>query len=70
MIRKFLVTVSAGLVLLAAGVAGCGVKDGDSGKEEHIVHSWSEIYIQDGDCHYQTCSGCDEKKYGSHDVLL
>lgn len=29
-------------------------------------HSWSETYIEDGDRHYQTCSGCEEKNYADH----
>jgi len=29
-------------------------------------HRWSETYTLDGDRHYQTCDGCNEKKYGEH----
>lgn len=31
------------------------------------THNWSSIYTADGDRHYQTCDGCDEKLYGEHD---
>lgn len=31
------------------------------------THNWSSVYTADGDRHYQTCDGCDEKLYGEHD---
>ena len=34
---------------------------------EHTTHHWSATYTEDGDRHYQTCDGCDEKKYSSHE---
>lgn len=44
----------------ASVFAACS-RTGDS----HI-HTWSSTYTQDGDRHYQICSGCDEKNYNSH----
>lgn len=32
----------------------------------HTSHKWSTTYTQDGDIHYQTCSGCDEKNSAKH----
>ncbi len=37
----------------------------DNGNETH-THNWSATYTNDGDRHYQTCDGCDEKNYASH----
>lgn len=37
----------------------------DNGNETH-AHVWSQEYTQEGDKHYQTCSGCNEKNYSSH----
>lgn len=37
----------------------------DNGNETHS-HVWSQEYTQEGDRHYQTCSGCNEKNYSSH----
>lgn len=31
------------------------------------THNWSSEYIEDGEQHYQTCDGCEEKKYSNHD---
>ena len=35
--------------------------------KSHTSHDWSTTYTPDGDRHYQTCSGCDEKLYNDHD---
>lgn len=37
----------------------------DNGSETHS-HVWSQEYTQEGDKHYQTCNGCNEKNYESH----
>jgi len=63
--KKFLsafisVAVSA---CMCFGFAACGEKEG--GTDTH-THTWSSIYTEDGDRHYQTCDGCNEKKYGEH----
>ncbi len=39
--------------------AGCGESGGHT-------HKWSATYNEDGNQHYQTCSGCDEKNYSDH----
>ena len=39
--------------------------DNDTPSTSH-THEWSNTYTADGGRHYQTCSGCDEKQYGSH----
>ncbi len=60
--RKLLVTLLAvtGISACAFGLSACG---GDKPHE----HNWSQSYAQDGDRHYRTCDGCDEKNYGEHD---
>lgn len=40
----------------------------DNGNETH-THNWSATYTNDGDRHYQTCDGCDEKNYSSHSYI-
>lgn len=60
--------------ILSAAAIGCsliacggGTNAGGNGGDEHTKHNWSTTYTQDGNRHYQTCSGCDEKQYGDHD---
>ena len=52
--------------ILAAFCAFSFTACGDT-TPEHTTHHWSATYTEDGDRHYQTCDGCDEKKYSSHE---
>lgn len=75
--KKLLSTLLAGIctVACAFSFAACGnnnVNGNSNGGDNsvsntHTSHDWSKTYTIDGDEHYQTCSGCDEKKYGGHD---
>ncbi|MDE7464139.1 MAG: hypothetical protein K2M48_03825, partial [Clostridiales bacterium] len=51
-------------LLCACLIVGCGNNEDDS---KHIKHTWSVTYTDDGLQHFQTCVGCDEKKYSDHD---
>lgn len=64
--KKFFSVLTAAICLTACAFSftACGDKEGD---ETHTTHNWSATYTEDGDRHYQTCDGCDEKKYGNHD---
>ena len=57
-------------LVCAFGLVACTGKTPDSGsggnEGEHSSHVWSTNYIEEGDRHYQTCSGCNEKQYGDH----
>lgn len=46
-----------------SGTCVCGKTQSDA----HTEHKWSTTYTIDGDEHYQTCDGCDEKKYDGHE---
>ena len=35
-------------------------------EQDTHIHEWSTTYTEDGDRHYQTCSVCSEKNYGTH----
>lgn len=64
--KKFFSVLTAAICLTACvfSFTACGDKEGD---ETHTTHNWSATYTADGDRHYQTCDGCDEKKYSNHD---
>lgn len=64
--KKFFSVLTAAICLTACAFSftACGDKEGD---ETHTTHNWSATYTEDGDRHYQTCDGCDEKKYSNHD---
>ena len=64
--KKLLSVLTAAICLTACAFsfASCG---DDNQTTEHTTHNWSATYTEDGDRHYQTCDGCDEKKYSSHD---
>lgn len=64
--KKFLsvLTAAACVTACALSFTACGGNNG--GNPSHTSHSWSETFTEDGDRHYQTCNGCDEKLYGSH----
>ena len=54
-------------VLIAAVCAFSFVACVGGSGDTHTTHNWSATYTPDGDRHYQTCDGCDEKKYSDHD---
>ena len=56
-------------VLLATaciGFTACDLFGGNSGGNLHTSHNWSASYTPDGDRHYQTCNGCNQKQYSDH----
>lgn len=60
MTRKFFIS------LLSLACALCLVACEDalgSGETDAHQHNWSSYYMMDGEKYYQTCAGCDEKKY-------
>lgn len=61
--KKFLSTLIAAVCVItcAFSFTACGGSNGTH------THNWSSAYTQDGDRHYQTCVGCNEKQYGNHD---
>ncbi len=63
--RKTWLTVFALVCAFSCALSftACGGND----NKTHTSHNWSTTYTQDGDRHYQTCDGCDEKKYSNHD---
>ncbi len=67
--KKFLSTLTAAVCVLACAFAftACGDDNGGNDNQTHTTHTWSTTYTQDGDRHYQTCDGCDEKQYNNHD---
>ena len=67
--KKFLSTLTAAVCVLACAFAftACGGDNGGNDNQTHTTHTWSTTYTQDGDRHYQTCDGCDEKQYNNHD---
>ena len=67
--KKFLSTLTAAVCVLACAFAftACGGYNGGNDNQTHTAHTWSTTYTQDGDRHYQTCDGCDEKNYSNHD---
>ena len=73
--KKILSVLIAAICLTACAFSftACGDKT-----PEHTTHNWSTTYTPDemlidgalvevSDRHYQTCDGCDEKKYSNHD---
>ena len=61
--KKKLLLLSALCVrTIAFGAPAC------NNTTEH-THEWSDTYTADGGRHYQTCSGCNEKQYGSHNYI-
>ncbi len=66
--KKFLSTLTAAVCVMACAFsfAACG-GDNSGGDKTHTTHNWSTTYTQDGDRHYQTCDGCNEKQYSNHD---
>lgn len=67
--KKFLSVLTAAVCLTACAFAftACGGDNGGNDNQTHTTHNWSTTYTQDGDRHYQTCDGCDEKQYNNHD---
>lgn len=65
--RKTWLTVFALVCALSCTLSftACGGDNGGDNKT-HTSHNWSTTYTQDGGRHYQTCDGCDEKKYSDH----
>lgn len=55
------------LVLAIACALTCAFAFAACNDGTHTTHNWSATYTQDGDRHYQTCDGCNEKKYAEHD---
>ena len=64
--KKFFSVLTAAICLTACAFSFTACGD-NTQTPEHTTHNWSATYIEDGDRHYQTCDGCDEKKYGNHD---
>lgn len=66
--KKLVITLLSLVCALSClfGLVACGGSPEDSPNTDKHKHNWSSTYIQDGDSHYQTCSGCDEKNYSSH----
>lgn len=73
--KKFFSVLTAAICLTACAFSftACGDKT-----PEHTTHNWSTTYTPDemlidgvlvevSNRHYQTCDGCDEKKYSNHD---
>ena len=67
--KKLLAVLASAFLLATAciGFTACDLFGGNSGGNGHTSHDWSSSYTNGGDRHYQTCSGCDEKKYSDHD---
>lgn len=64
MTRKFFIS------LLSLACALCLVACEDalgSGETDAHQHNWSSYYMMDGEKYYQTCAGCDEKKYADRE---
>ena len=59
--KKFVSVLIA--VVCAFSFVACAGGNGDT----HTTHNWSATYTPDGEQHYQTCDGCDEKQYSDHD---
>jgi len=59
--KKFItVFLSLIMVFCCSAIIAC-----KQDQDTHI-HEWSTTYTEDGDRHYQTCSVCSEKNYGTH----
>lgn len=63
--KKILSTLIAFVCVMACALSFTACDNGDNGNT-HTTHNWSATYTQDGDRHYQTCDGCNEKNYASH----
>ena len=59
--KKF-ITVFLSLIMVFCCSAIIACKQ----EQDAHIHEWSTTYTEDGDRHYQTCSGCSEKNYGTH----
>ena len=59
--KKF-ITVFLSLIMVFCCSAIIACKQ----EQDTHIHEWSTTYTEDGDRHYQTCSGCSEKNYGTH----
>ena len=57
-VLSFCVVVLILLVFSLSSLSACSTS-------EH-THIWVNSYTDDGELHYQTCSGCAEKKYSNH----
>jgi len=66
--KKIFSTLMAGACLLSCALSftACGGNNNPNGDPAH-THHWSSTYTEDGDRHYQSCNGCNEKKYSDHD---
>lgn len=64
--RTSFISAIAIMILCACFLSACANGAPNDSPEIH-VHSWSAEYHEDGDRHYQTCSGCNEKNYGDHE---
>lgn len=68
--KKFLLLITVIYAMTCVlGLSACGdSKNDDNGptQKSHTTHTWSATYTQEGDRHYQTCGGCDEKNYANH----
>lgn len=67
---KNLVTVISVVVcflLCSFLIVGCSNNEDKNNTPAHTEHNWSITYTDDGEQHYQTCDGCNEKKYSNHD---
>lgn len=60
MTRKFFISLLS--LACALCLAACEDALGGSETDTH-QHNWSSYYMMDGEKYYQTCAGCDEKKY-------
>lgn len=66
--KKFLSIFTAAVCVLACAFSFTACGGNNSGDDNtHTTHNWSTTYTQDGDRHYQTCDGCNEKQYNNHD---
>ena len=59
--KKF-ITVFLSLIMVFCCSAIIACKQ----EQDTHIHEWSTTYTEDGDRHYQTCSVCSEKNYGTH----
>ena len=59
--KKF-ITVFLSLIMVFCCSAIIACKQ----EQDAHIHEWSTTYTEDGDRHYQTCSVCSEKNYGTH----
>ena len=66
---KAIAILSAFIAAFCCALSACasssgGNTDGGNGdKPPEHSHAWSVAYTNDGNRHYRTCNGCEEKKY-------